>query len=119
MTTAYRRTCPECLAAEEQLLVKIQRYIKDNPGQNMDSIAEEFDVDVDQIFKWIDERRLVVSESALQRICENCGTTIARGRLCIQCGQSLSDPSSESGEDRSKKKPIPGMVNTRVARDKD
>jgi hypothetical protein len=119
MSFAYRRICPECLAAEEQLLVKVQRYIKDNPGQNMDTIAGEFDIDVDQILKWIDERRLIISESAFFRTCVNCGVAIARGPLCAQCRQSLSDPSVGSREDVSQKQSIQGMVNTRIAHEED
>ena len=119
VSLANRRTCPECLAAEEELLRKIQRHIKENPVQNMESIAGEFGVDVDQLFEWVDERRLVISESALSRTCENCGVAIARGRLCGQCCRDLSDPSSGSNVNRTAKQTVAGMVNTRLVRDKE
>lgn len=94
MTSVLSNTCPHCTAEEEKMLIKVQRFIKDNPSMIMDDVAKEFEIDIEQILKWIDERRLIVSKKEfLIRHCENCGTSIVRGRICLQCQQNLSNPS--------------------------
>ena len=83
--------CPDCLDAQEQLFQQAKAYVQDNPGCDVQELAEHVDVEVQQIRQWIREERLQFSEDSPIRIaCEGCGCMIRSGRYCDACKNNMS-----------------------------
>jgi methionyl-tRNA synthetase len=79
-----------------------KQYIKDNPGANIQKVADDTEVSVKMIKQWVREERLTFAEgSAVGIECEACGANILTGRFCNNCKQSLSN-----GLNNTIKKPV-------------
>jgi ribosomal protein L32 len=106
--------CPQCEAEEEKDILQVSRYIKDNPNSTLMEVSDALEIYIEDIQRWIDERRLSVSvHSIAHRECALCGTAIQTGRICPQCSNRLdlapherreepkpARPRSDSGGDR-------------------
>ena len=56
----------------------------------LSKIAEDNEVTVNQLKRWVREERLIFSEDSMVAIeCENCGRTIRTGRFCDKCKEQL------------------------------
>ncbi|MCR5255683.1 MAG: transposase [Acetatifactor sp.] len=78
--------CPSCREKMEVKFQEVKEYIRVNPGVGMREVAEECDVDPQQIQQWLREERLEVTEaSPIYLNCEACGASIRSGRYCINC----------------------------------
>lgn len=104
--------CESCKEKLEKKFQEVKEYVSENKTAPITMIAEECDVDVNQIRRWIREERLEFSEDSPVGIpCENCGATIRSGRFCEKCknemvnrlGEVLPKPKKE--EPVKKKKP--------------
>lgn len=83
--------CPVCKDKIEQEFQVVRKYVDDNPGVDMNKVAEECEVDVQQIRHWIKEERLQFSSDSMVGInCERCGTMIRSGRFCANCKTKLT-----------------------------
>ncbi len=78
--------CPACMAAMEEKFQICKEYIRDNPGANIQQVAEETETSVKMIKQWVREERLTFSEGSVVGIeCESCGASILTGRYCPAC----------------------------------
>ena len=78
--------CPACMAAMEEKFQICKEYIRDNPGVNIQTVAEETDTPVKMIKQWVREERLTFAEGSVVGIeCEGCGASILTGRYCPAC----------------------------------
>lgn len=81
--------CKEQL--EEQFQV-VKKFIEENPGANINVVAEECEVSIKQIRKWVREERLSFTDDSLVGLeCERCGKMVHSGRFCSECAGGLAD----------------------------
>ena len=89
----YMGGTPLCAACAKKLEDKfeiVKEYVYDNPRATINEVAEENEVSVRQIKRWIKEERLAFSDDSPIGIeCEGCGKTIRTGRYCEMCKKSL------------------------------
>ena len=86
------KICPKCREELEEKFQEVKEYIRDNPGANVDQVADECEVTVKQIKKWVREARLTFADDSLIGLeCERCGRMIHCGRFCTQCAGGLED----------------------------
>ena len=84
--------CPDCMNAQEELFQKAKAYVQDNPGCDIQELAEHVDVEVGQVRQWIREERLQFADDSPIRIaCEGCGAMIRSGRYCDACKNNMSN----------------------------
>ena len=89
--------CPICMKELEQKFEVVKKYIKDNPGVNIQNVSENTDVSVKIIKQWVREERLSFAQgSAVGIECESCGANILTGRFCDKCKQQLSSSLSDA-----------------------
>ena len=86
------RLCPACMKALEDKFQEVKQYLRDNPNATVNQTAEDNDVTVKQIKRWIREERLVLSNTTGCDIrCEQCGAVIQTGRFCAKCKASMTN----------------------------
>lgn len=103
--------CPACMQQMEEKFQKCKEYIRENPGANIQTVADENDVSVKMIKQWVREERLTFAEgSAVGIECEGCGCTILTGRYCNACKgkmqQSLNQIIRQSKPQPEEKKAV-------------
>ena len=75
--------CPTCREELEKKFQEVKKFIQDNRTVPLTVVAEECDVDVNQLKQWVREERLVFAEGSAMGIdCEICGAPILTGRFC-------------------------------------
>ena len=85
------RICPQCVKKMDEKFTEVKKYVYDHPKIGINELAEEMDVSIRQIKRWVKEERLCFSEDSPVGIeCENCGTLIKTGRFCKSCKDKLS-----------------------------
>jgi flagellar operon protein (TIGR03826 family) len=83
--------CHTCLQALEDKFAAVKEYIYNHPKASIQEIADDNDVSIMQIQKWIREERLAFSDDSVIGIeCENCGAMIKTGRFCKACKEKLA-----------------------------
>jgi len=83
---AMTPACPACMKAMEEKFQTCKEYIRDNPGANIQTVAEETDTSIKMIKQWVREERLTFAEGSVVGIeCEGCGASILTGRYCASC----------------------------------
>ncbi len=88
--------CPACQAELEDKFEVAKKYIRENTGATIQEVADEADVSVKQIEKWVREERLAFSDDSPVGIaCEKCGKMIRSGRFCENCKSSMASNFSE------------------------
>lgn len=86
------QVCPACAKKLEEKYAVVKEYVYNNPGASINQVAEENEVSVKQIKRWIREERLCFSESSDIGIeCEKCGAMIKTGRFCQKCKKQLEN----------------------------
>ena len=89
--------CPNCMKALEEKFDLCKKYIKENPGANIQRVSEETGVSVKTLRNWVREERLSFAEgSAVGIECESCGANILTGRFCAKCKTQLSNDLSNA-----------------------
>lgn len=84
--------CPACEKKMEEKFSEVKDYIRENPHASMSQIAEDNEIPVQQIKKWIREERLQFSkDSGIKLACESCGAEILTGRFCKACKRQMKD----------------------------
>ena len=83
--------CPACREEMEGMFQDVKKYVRENPRSDMRTVAEECNVDINQIRQWIREERLEFAEdSAVMLNCEKCGRSIRTGRFCEECKNNMA-----------------------------
>jgi len=105
--------CPMCQKEMEDKFFEVRDYIYQNPTANMSMVAEENDVPIQQIKKWVRQERLTFSkDSGISIDCESCGKPILTGRYCKECKGKMTNkftsmyqqnPVNQKGEKKSSK----------------
>lgn len=84
--------CPVCAKKLDEKFLEVKEYVYDNPHANLNQVAEDNEVSVAQIKRWIKEEKLSFSEdSPIGLECEKCGKIIKTGRFCQNCKKELED----------------------------
>ncbi len=84
--------CPICMKELEEKFEACRKYIKENPGANIQKVSEETGVTMKMLKQWVREERLTFAEGTLVGIeCEACGANILTGRFCPKCKQNLTN----------------------------
>jgi len=84
--------CPTCAKEMEDKFFEVRQFINDNPTATMPVVAEQNDVPIQQIKKWVRQERLLFSkESGISIDCESCGKPILTGRYCKECKNKMTD----------------------------
>jgi len=84
--------CPHCLKQLDEKFAQVKEYVYDHPGAGVQEVAEENDVTISMIKKWVREERLMFSEdSAVGIECEKCGRNIRTGRYCDTCKGKITN----------------------------
>lgn len=84
--------CMPCKEQIEEQFQIVKKYVNENPGANINVVAEECEVSLKQIRKWVREERLSFSDDSLVGLeCERCGRMIHSGRFCQECSGGLAD----------------------------
>ncbi len=88
--------CPKC---EEELNSKykqVKEYLWKNRTASLTQVAEDCDVTVAQLKRWVKEEKLEFSqESGVTFQCESCGKEIRVGRYCSACKKEVSKQVNE------------------------
>ncbi len=88
--TGDSNLCPKCTREMEEKFFQVRDYIRDNPTASMTAVAEENDVPIQQLKKWVRQERLTFTkESGVTIDCEACGKPILTGRYCKECLGSM------------------------------
>lgn len=100
--------CPKCKEQLEEKFQEVKHYIRDNPGKNINEVAEECDTTVKQIKRWVREERLSFTDDSLVGLeCERCGKMIHSGRFCKDCAGGLADAMTDAWRVKlERKKPM-------------
>jgi uncharacterized protein len=82
-----RPICNKCCEAEENEFKVVKEYVYDNPGATISEVAQETEVTVEKIMRFLREERLEIKSenSNLLLECERCGRPINSGRFCELC----------------------------------
>lgn len=84
--------CPACVKKLNEKYEQVKEYVYDNPGATINQVAEDNEVSVQQIKRWIREEKLAFSEQSEIGIeCEKCGAMIKTGRFCKNCKKRMED----------------------------
>lgn len=90
--TGDSKMCPACNKEMDEKFFEVRDYIYKNPTASMPAVAEDCDVPLQQIKRWVKEERLSFSkESGVTMQCENCGKSILTGRYCKECKNTMTD----------------------------
>lgn len=96
--------CPTCEKRLEDKFQEVKQYVKEHREASITEVAEENEVSVNQIKRWVRQERLAFSDESMVGLeCENCGAMIKTGRFCESCKQKLQNNLSSV----IKKKPEP------------
>lgn len=89
--------CPKCKELLEDKFQEVKKFIRENPGSNVDEVAEACDISVKQIRRWVREERLSFTDDSLVGLeCERCGKMIHSGRFCKECAGGLADAMNDA-----------------------
>lgn len=81
--------CPTCMEELEKGFDLVKDYIYEHPKANAVEISQETGVAEKDIFYFLREGRLSLSEGSSLLICESCGRSIMTGRYCESCKKQL------------------------------
>lgn len=96
--------CPTCEKRLEDKFQEVKQYVKEHKEASITEVAEENEVSVNQIKRWVRQERLAFSDESMVGLeCENCGALIKTGRFCESCKLKLQNNLSSV----IKKKPEP------------
>jgi len=108
--------CSDCLSEQEEIFQRAKKYVQDNKGCDIQELADNVDVDVQQIRQWIREERLQFSEDSPIRIaCESCGAMIRSGRYCDVCKNNMARSMGSSIGMNRVQKPAPDNNSRRTS----
>lgn len=83
--------CPACNKKMEEKFSVVKEFIRENPTSSISVVAEETEVPIQQLKRWIREERLSFSkDSGVVIQCEKCGAAILTGRFCKECKRTMT-----------------------------
>ena len=89
--------CRNCVSEIEEQFQRVKKYIREHNNTEMNVVAEECEVEVIQIQKWIRDERLIFGNSSSSgMVCEKCNVPLATGRYCTKCKNETANEMSEA-----------------------
>ena len=83
--------CFDCNKMVEEKFRDVKHYIDEHEHVTMSRVADEMNVSVEQIKRWIKEEKLSVEDVAdFSLTCKHCGEKISQGRYCSNCKKSVA-----------------------------
>ena len=90
--SSRQAVCPKCDEELNSKYKQVKDYLWKNRSAPLQQIAEDCDVSVGQLKRWVKEEKLELSEeSGVTLQCESCGKEIRIGRYCAACKKEVSD----------------------------
>ncbi len=86
-----RDICPHCIKEEDDNYLKIFQYLSTRPAATAQEIAQDTEIDLKEIFRYVRENRLRLVKTDTGLSCERCGIPIAQGKMCEKCLRTLSE----------------------------
>ncbi|SRR5260221_7947762 len=86
-----REFCPACVKEEDSNYLKIFHYLSTRPAATAQEIAQDNEIDIKEIHRYVRENRLQLVKGNRGLFCENCRIPIAQGKICGKCGEKPSD----------------------------
>ena len=84
------RICRDCLDKEEELMMKISSFVRDNPHSTIKEIVDGVEGAKEKVVRrMIKEGRFVQDGVEIEYPCEKCGKLIHHGRFCPKCDEAL------------------------------
>ena len=80
--------CRECLEVLEKDFLRVRDYVSRHPEADIETIAQDTDVDTKLILQMLRDGRLQYKGSN-GLICKTCGASIATGYFCSKCQQEM------------------------------
>ncbi len=99
--------CPTCMEELENNFDLVKEYIYEHPMANAVEISQETGVPEKDIFYFLKEGRLSITDGNGMLLCESCGRSIMTGRYCESCKKQLERELSSSLSDAMQKKSHP------------
>ena len=97
--------CPNCIKKLNDQYEQVKQYVYDNPKATINQVAEENDVSVAQIKRWIREEKLAFAETSdIGLACEHCGAMILTGRYCKDCKKKMEMQFGNAYQEKEEKK---------------
>jgi flagellar operon protein (TIGR03826 family) len=84
-----QRLCPHCFEEEEALFQRVEKYLREHPGANLEAVAEGTNIAKEIILDFIRRGRLITLKAEGLLRCEICGRPIDQGRICQDCAGEL------------------------------
>lgn len=81
--------CPECQWELERAEAKVVEFLEAYPLSLLDEVQRGTGVKRQIILRMIREGRII--EGTMSYPCENCGSFITKGRICIKCADDVLD----------------------------
>ena len=82
--------CEECKQKDEDLFVRVRKYLEENPVSSVQQISEETGASTKKILLWLREGRLETAAATGELKCRQCGVDVTAGELCEPCIIELS-----------------------------
>ena len=86
-----RDVCPACIKEEDDNYLKIFRFLSTRPAATAQEIAQETQIDIKEIYRYVRENRLRLVKGDTGLTCESCGIAISQGKICDKCRQKLAE----------------------------
>ena len=84
------RICRDCMDREEEMMLKISSFVRDNPHSTIKEIVEGVEGAKERLIRrMIKEGRFVQDGMDVSYPCEKCGKLINNGRFCPKCDEEL------------------------------
>ncbi len=100
--------CPACIKKEEAQLETASQWLRENPGETVQTLSNATNIEKTQILKWAREKRIMISEDVDGGICKRCGKEVSNGPLCDRCKLSLSHDVGQGIKAIKESMPPPG-----------
>ncbi len=95
--------CPACIANETELLKKVTDYLRDYPLANAMEVSDKTGVPAVQIFRFVKQGSLILTEPTEAFKCRMCGKEVKKGTLCQDCIDKVKDL-KESAQKKEKER---------------
>ena len=107
------KICKECVIAEEETYEKVRTYVRDNPHQGLQAVADACNVSVKRILVYLQDGRLHASEGMDGELtCSKCGVSIRTGRMCERCILDVSFTVKDMKQEAQDRARISGKYHT-------
>ena len=91
MISGGRDICPACIREEEDNYRKVFHFLSTRPSATAQEIAQETEIDIKEIYRYVRENRLRLVKTDTGLYCESCGVPLSQGKICDKCRQKLSE----------------------------